>query len=117
MGSYKATVDKSKNMIVKLLQSPQFFSMMTVYQDNRTNQGGQPEKILRDSNAELWNQLRKENNYRLNYINSLNAKFMDDTIIVVLYELFERESIQAKYQKFGWDNKNLSPFPSSKNKK
>ncbi len=59
MGSYKATVDKFKNMMVKLLQSPQFFSMMTVYQDNRTNRGGQPGKILRDSNAKLWNQLRK----------------------------------------------------------
>lgn len=117
MGSYKATVEKFKNMMVKLLQSPQFFSMMTVYQDNRTNRGGQPGKILRDSNAELWNQLRKENNYRLNYINSLNAKFTDDTIIVVLYELFGGDSIQAKYQKFGWDNKDLSPFPSSKNKK
>jgi hypothetical protein len=71
--------------MVKLLGSPQFFPMMTVYQDNITSWGGQPGNILQDLNAALWNhQLRKERNYRLNYINSLNAKFMDDTIIVVL---------------------------------
>ena len=117
MGSYKATVEKFKNTMVKLLNSDNFFSLMTVYQNGRNNQGGQPGNILRDANADVWQQLRKENNSKLSYMNALNTKFMDDDTIVILYKLFGEHSIMAKYQKFGWDNKEKSPFPTSKKNK
>ena len=45
---------------------------------------------------------------------TLNAKFMDDDITVILHKLFKEDSIMAKYQKFGWDNKESNPFTKSK---
>jgi hypothetical protein len=114
MGPYKATIEKFKNTMVKLLNSDQFFSLMTVYQKERTNEGGQPGKILRDENSDVWQQLKKENNNQLKYMDALNAKFMDDTIIVILHRLYGEDSILAKYQRFGWHDREKSPFPKSK---
>ena len=114
MGPYKATIEKFKNTMVKLLNSDQFFSLMTVYQKERTNEGGQPGKILRDENSDVWQQLKKENNNQLKYMDALNAKFMDDSIIVILHRLYGEDSIMAKYQRFGWHDREKSPFPKSK---
>jgi hypothetical protein len=90
---------------------------MTVYQNSRTNTGGHLGIVLRDANAEIWTQLRKEDNYRVNFINSLNAKFMNDTILMILYQMFEGDSVQARYQQFGWRDKTSNPFYNSKIKK
>jgi len=114
MGQYKATIEKFKNTMVNLLNSDQFFSLMTVYQKERTNEGGQPGKILRDENSDVWQQLKKENNNQLKYMDALNAKFMDDTIIVILHRLYGEDSILAKYQRFGWHDREKSPFAKSK---
>lgn len=113
-GAFKATVEKFKNTMVKLLNSDHFFSLMTVYQNERTNNGGQPGKVLRDGDSDVWQQLKKENNSELKYMDALNAKFMDDIIIVILHKLFGEDSIMAKYQKFGWDNRESGPFAKSK---
>jgi hypothetical protein len=117
MGAYKTTVQEFTTTMLKLLRSPHFFSMMTVYQNSRTNTGGRLGIVLRDANAEIWTQLRKEDNYRVNFINSLNAKFMNDTILMILHQMFEGDSVQARYQQFGWRDKTSNPFYNSKIKK
>jgi hypothetical protein len=114
MGSHKETVEQFKNTMVELLQSDEFFVMMTVYQNERNNRGGQPGNILRDATSDIWTQLKAENNNRLNYIESLNAKFTDDEINIILSHLFEENSIEAKYQKFGWKDKTSNPWKKSK---
>lgn len=114
LGSFKATVEKFKNTMVKLLNSDHFFSLMTVYQNERTNNGGQPGKVLRDGDSDVWQQLKKENNSELKYMDALSAKFMDDIIIVILHKLFGEDSVMAKYQKFGWLNRESGPFAKSK---
>ncbi len=85
-----------KTNTVQIRKVVNFFSLMIVYQNGRNNQGGQPGNILRDANADVWQQLRKENNSKLSYMNALNAKFMDDDIIVILFRFFGEHSIMAK---------------------
>jgi hypothetical protein len=53
------TVEKFKNTMVGLLNSDHFFSLMTVYQNKRTNNGGQPGKVLCDADSDVWQQLKK----------------------------------------------------------
>ncbi len=45
--------------MVGLLNSDHFFSLMTVYQNKRTNNGGQPGKVLCDADSDVWQQLKK----------------------------------------------------------
>ena len=116
MGSHKATVEKFKNTMIKILNSNNFFAMMTVYQNQRMNRGGRPGNILRDTEAELWKQLGKEDNNKLNFMNSLNAKFLDDDIKVILNKLFGKESDHARNVKIGWHNDESNPFKTSKKK-
>jgi hypothetical protein len=47
-------------------------------------------------------------------MDALSAKFTDDIIIVILHKLFGEDSIMAKYQKFGWVNRESGPFAKSK---
>ncbi len=49
-------------------------------------------------------------------MNSLNAKFLDDDIIVILNKLFGKESEQARNVKIGWHNDESNPFKTSKKK-
>jgi hypothetical protein len=46
MGSFKHIIEKFKDMMIKLLGSDEFFSMMVVYQNGRNNQGGKPGEML-----------------------------------------------------------------------
>ncbi len=62
----------------------------------------------------LTQQFKKENNSELKYMDALSAKFTDDIIIVILHKLFGENSIMAKYQKFGWVNRESGPFAKSK---
>lgn len=117
MGSYKCTIEKFTNTMVDVLKSENFFTMMTVYQNERNNRGGQPGNVLRDPKAEVWAQLKADNNYRINYISALNAKFMDIDIDTVLMHLFGENSIEARYQSFGWDSIKSNPWKKNSKKK
>jgi hypothetical protein len=64
----------------------------------------------------LWKQLGKEDNNKLNFMNSLNAKFLDDDIKVILNKLFGKESDHARNVKIGWHNDESNPFKTSKKK-
>jgi len=88
--------------------------MMTVYQNEEYDQGGKIGKVLRDPKSDVWTQIRTENNVRLNYIDSLNAKFIDDDINDILYKLFGENSIEARHQKFGWKDRDSNPWQKSK---
>jgi hypothetical protein len=113
-GTQKKVVEQFKTTMVKLLQSNQFFGMMTVYQNERNNQGGQPGNVLRDLTSDVWSQLKTTNNSKLSYIDALNAKFMDNEINVILMHLFGESSNEAKYQKIGWNNYGTNPWKKSK---
>lgn len=114
MGCFKTTVEMFRNTMVNVLKSNHFFVMMTVYQNERVKRGGQPGNVLRDATSDVWTQLKAENNNKLSYIDALDAKFVDDDITDILFKLFGENSIEAKYQKFGWKNIESNPFKKSK---
>jgi len=114
MGKYNSTVEKFKETMTTVLKSDQFFAMMTVYQNEKYDQGGKIGKVLRDPKSDVWTQIRTENNVRLNYIDSLNAKFIDDDINDILHKLFGENSIEARHQKFGWKDRDSNPWQKSK---
>jgi hypothetical protein len=114
MGTFKTTVEMFKDTMVNVLKSNHFFAMMTVYQNERVNRGGQPGNILRDATSDVWTQLKAEINNRLSYIDSLDAKFVDDDVTDILFKLFGENSIETRYQKFGWKNLDTNPFKKSK---
>jgi hypothetical protein len=66
MGSFKHIIEKFKDMMIKLLGSDEFFSMMVVYQNGRNNQGGKPGEILKYPNSSMWTQLKAQNNTKFN---------------------------------------------------
>jgi hypothetical protein len=114
MGKHKAIIEKFRNTMVKLLNSDEFFTMMTVYQDGRPQKGKQHGNVLREPSSEVWKQLKAVNNSRVNYMDALNGRFTDDDINIILSKLFNDHSIEARYQKFGWHNIESNPWKKSK---
>ena len=53
---------------------------MVVYQNRRNNQGGKPGEMLKNMNSSIWTQLKAPNNNKMEYLNALDAKFMDHDI-------------------------------------
>jgi hypothetical protein len=102
MGSFKHIIKKFKDTMIKLLGSDEFFSMMVVYQNVRNNQGGKPGEILKNLNSSIWTQLKAPNNNKIEYLNALDAKFMDHDINNILTRMFGNKHAEAKYQKYGW---------------
>jgi hypothetical protein len=102
MGSFKHIIEKFKDTMIKLLGSDEFFSMMVVYQNGRNNQGGKPGEMLKNPNSSIWSQLEAPNNNKMEYINALDAKFMDHDINIILTRMFGNKHAEAKYQKYGW---------------
>jgi hypothetical protein len=102
MGSFKHIIEKFKDTMIKLLGSDEFFSMMVVYQNGRINQGGKPGEILKNPNSSIWTQLKAPKNNKIEYLNALDAKFMDHDINIILTRMFGNKNAEAKYQKYGW---------------
>ena len=99
--------------MITVLKSNNFF-VMIVYQNKRNNCGGQPGNVLCDPKADVWTQINTENNYKLYFIDSLDAKFLDDEITDILFKMFGENSIEAIHQKFGWKDHNTNPWKKSK---
>jgi hypothetical protein len=114
MGKYKPTIEKFKETMITVLKKNNFFAMMTVYQNESNNHGGQPGNVLCDPKADVWTQINTENNYKLYFIDSLDAKFIDDEITDILFKMFGENSIEARHQKFGWKDCNTNPWKKSK---
>ena len=102
MGSFKHVIEKFKDTMIKLLGSDEFFSMMVVYQNRRNNQGGKLGEMLKNMNSSIWTQLKAPNNNKIEYINALDAKFMDHDINIILTRMSGNKHAEAKYQKYGW---------------
>jgi len=102
MGSFKHIIEKFKDTMIKLLGSYEFFSMMVVYQNRRNNQGGKPGEMLKNPNSSIWTQLKAPNNNKMEYLNALDAKFMDHDLNITLTRMFGNKHAEAKYQKYGW---------------
>jgi hypothetical protein len=102
IGSFKHIIEKFKDTMIKLLGSDEFFSMMVVYQNRRNNQGGKLGEMLKNMNSSIWTQLKAPNNNKIEYINALDAKFMDHDINIILTRMFGNKHAEAKYQKYGW---------------
>lgn len=114
MGSHHDVIEQFTETTVNILKSEEFFYMMTIYQNGRNNSGGAPGNVLRDADAELWKQLKAENNFVIRYMRSLNARFCDNDINNILHYLFQENSIEARYQKFGWDDIKMNPWKKGK---
>lgn len=114
MGSHHDVIEQFTETTVNILKSEEFFYMMTIYQNGRNNSGGAPGNVLRDADAELWKQLKAENNSVIRYMRSLNARFCDGDINNILHYLFQENSIEARYQKFGWDDIKMNPWKKGK---
>jgi hypothetical protein len=114
MGSFKHIIEKFKDTMINLLKSDEFFSMMVVYQNGRNNQGSKPGELLKNPNSTIWTQLKAPNNNKLEYLNALDAKFMDHDINIILKRMFVNKYMEAKYQKYGWISKECK-FEKSKN--
>jgi hypothetical protein len=102
MGSFKHIIEKFKDTMINLLKSDKFFSVMVVYQNGRNNQGGKPGELLENPNSTIWIQLKAPNNNKLEYLNKLDARFMDHDINIILTRMFGNKYMEAKYQKYGW---------------
>jgi len=102
MGSFKHIIEKFKDSMIKLLGSDEFFSMMVVYQNGRNNQGSKPGEMLKNPISSIWTQLKAPNNNKIEYLNALDAKFMDHDINIILARMFGNKHAEAKYQKYGW---------------
>jgi len=76
--------------------------MMVVYQNERNNQGSKPGIILKNPNSSIWTQLEAPNNNKIEYLNVLDAKFMDHDINIILTRMFGNKHAEARYQKYGW---------------
>jgi len=76
--------------------------MMVVYQNERNNQGSKPGIILKNPNSSIWTQLEAPNNNKIEYLNVLDAKFMDHDINFILTRMFGNKHAEARYQKYGW---------------
>jgi hypothetical protein len=100
--------------MVNILKNEEFFYMMMIYQNGRNNSEGAPGSVRRDTDAEVWKQLKAENNYAIRYMRSLNARFCDGDINNRLHCLFQENSINARYQKFGWDDIKMNPRKKGK---
>jgi hypothetical protein len=109
MGSFKETIDCFVQTMVSVLQSSNFFSFMTVYQNKRNDEGGIMGKNLRDKNNDIWSHLKADENFSLDYLEALNGKFMDDEIDHILSCMFPSGHEEAKYQKVGWKSTKSSP--------
>jgi hypothetical protein len=114
MGSHSEVLEQFMETMVNIMKSEEFFYMMTIYQNGRNRNGGAQGNVLRDANSEVWKQLKTENNYALHYMRSLNARFCDDDINFILTALFDENSIEARYQKFGWDDIKMNPWKKGK---
>jgi hypothetical protein len=58
--------------------------------------------MLKNMNSSIWTQLKAPNNNKIEYINALDAKFMDHDINIILTRIFGNKHTEAKYQKYGW---------------
>jgi len=99
---FENVIANFKDTMIKLLGSDEFFSMMVVYQNRRNNQGGKLGEMLKNMNSSIWTQLKAPNNNKIEYINALDAKFMDHDINIILTRIFGNKHTEAKYQKYGW---------------
>ena len=63
--------------------------MMVVYQNGRNNQGSKPGKMLKNLNSSIWTQLKAPNNNKIEYLNALDAKFMDHDINITLTSVWK----------------------------
>jgi hypothetical protein len=114
MGSFKYIIQQFKDTVINLLNSDEFFSLMVVYQNARNNQGGKPGEMLKDPKSTIWTQLKAKNNHSLDYLNALDAKFMDHDINTILTRMFGTKFMEAKYQNYGWFNKKNDKTEKSK---
>jgi hypothetical protein len=58
--------------------------------------------MLKNPNSSIWTQLKAPNNNKIEYLNALDAKFMDHDINIILMRMFGNKHAEAKYQKYGW---------------
>ena len=61
---------------------------MVVYQNGRNNQGSKPGEMLKNRNSSIWTKLKAPNNNKMEYLNALDAKFMDHDINIILTRIF-----------------------------
>ena len=63
---------------------------------------------MREKDSEPWVLLRDKENYITDFMQSLDAKFMDENINNILESMFPNSSYKEKYKKIGWINKDKS---------
>ena len=81
---------------------------MSLYTKELNNSGGKIGIKLREKDSEPWVLLRDKENYITEFMQSLDAKFMDENINNILESMFPSNSYKEKYQKIGWINKDKS---------
>jgi hypothetical protein len=104
-GSLKVVLKDFKTFLQTAFSSKYFFVLMTLYTKELNNAGGKIGIKLREKDSEPWKILREEENYVVDLMQSLDAKFMNENINSILESMFPNNSYKEKYQKIGWVNK------------
>lgn len=116
-GVQSEVIEQFKTFLHKVFSSTHFFILMESYTKLIPNQGGDIGKHLRVKDSDAWKILRRFDNYNTMWIDSLDAKLMDEDINKALESMFPNESHKDAYQKIGWKHKISSPWTQIKQEK
>lgn len=113
-GYLTEVMDRFKIFLQTVFSSTHFFILMESYTKLIPNQGGDIGKHLRVKDSEAWKILKNSDNYVNVWMDSLDAKLMDEDINKVLMSMFPNESHKEAYQRIGWKCKISSPWSPPK---